>query len=176
METVTEPIENKELSSEINRNDDRGFSPEQLEQFFGWLKREIDVHYLQMKNNIARPEVVEFYTPFLTNDTKQIAINSKREADKTLAFMSAIEFMKELFEQETAIEIKKLAISFAGSKVLIWVEVNDEDYDTLQTVLWVAATVNARLDNGFTIRPTIVEKSDNLSIPPHYHPIVDKEL
>jgi len=64
---------------------------------------------------------------------------------------------------------KKLAFDISKSKILVWAEIEDDNQDLEQKLILCEAKVNARFfPHGFSITSTIVERSDQLDIPPHY--------
>ena len=60
-------------------------------------------------------------------------------------------------------------MGLSNSKLLVWSEIEDNDEDMEDALLIAEAKVNGKYQkDGFYINSTIVEKSDNLSIPNHY--------
>lgn len=169
MDATTESV-NYPHSSPLN-TPHAEFTADQSEQFWKWITNNPDVHILQLTNNTPSPNLVLSDSPTLTEDKKLAAQNSKHDADQFLSFNSATEFVTELIRQQA--KVSKLAITVADSEVLVWAEVQDEDYTSLQSVLRAASIVNARADNVCTVSATVVEESDNLEVPAQYRPIID---
>lgn len=97
----------------------------------------------------------------------------KTRDNSTQYFITSIlnDFISEL--KETNRLPVKLAMGFSDSKLLVWSEIEDNDEETENAILIAEAKVNSKyIKNGFFINSTIIEKSDNLPIPPHYQTII----
>lgn len=93
--------------------------------------------------------------------------------------MSSMYFIKELIQEylnevsQSEKKPNKLGLDLNDSKILVWAEINDEDEDSEDRLIMAEAKVNAKFSEfGFYIQSTIVEKSDCLSIPPHYQTLI----
>ena len=63
----------------------------------------------------------------------------------------------------------KIAFELSNYKVLVWAEIDMDDETTEQELILAEAITNANYSKyGLYISTTIVEKQDNLDIPPHY--------
>lgn len=103
--------------------------------------------------------------------------------DKILSDMrntSSMYFIKELiWEYVSELKARKvsttqLAFDLSDAKVLVWAEINDGDEESEDGLILAEAKINANFsNNGFHISSTIVEKEDNISVPPHYSSFKD---
>lgn len=63
-----------------------------------------------------------------------------------------------------------LAVDFSDSKVHFWAEIQDDDRAAKRTLLRAQAKINAQYaPYGFHVSSMIVETSDALPVPSHYH-------
>lgn len=80
------------------------------------------------------------------------------------------EYIAELNTRNVA--TSQLAFDLSDAKVLVWAEISDFDEDSEDGLILAEAKTNARFSNfGFHISSTIIEKGDNLPVPPHYSSI-----
>ena len=65
-------------------------------------------------------------------------------------------------------------MALSDSKILVWAVVDDNDEKTEDALIIAEAKVNGKYyEKGFYLNSTIIEKSDNLSVPPHYQKIIE---
>ncbi len=165
------------LQEDIQTSDQANETPlehEKIDSFFEKLKHLINVHHMELSKGVATAEVIELYTPLITGDTNTSLRRQKINADQNLSIITTTKFIAELFHQDPI--LSKLAINITNGKILVWAEVKDEDYSSLQKVLKAASIVNSRDNYGFTIRPTVVEDTDEIEIPPHYTILWDSKI
>ena len=77
------------------------------------------------------------------------------------------EFISELNERK--VNTNQLAFDLSDAKVLVWAEIDDFDEKSEDGIILAEAKTNSKFAKyGFHISSTIIEKEDNLSVPPHY--------
>ncbi|MGM0581720.1 MAG: hypothetical protein ACQETL_13625 [Bacteroidota bacterium] len=77
------------------------------------------------------------------------------------------EFLSELNSRN--VTTNQLAFDLSDAKILVWAEIEDFDETSEDGLILSEAKVNSHFsDFGFHISSTIIEKSDNLPVPPHY--------
>lgn len=138
-----------------------------IDSLFTQIIEHINVDHLLITTDTAPIETKEFYSALMANDADSIL--SKSREDSSMYFISKIvmEYIKEL-KSKGKIPLK-LAMGLSNSKLLVWSEIEDNDDDMENALLIAEAKVNGKYQkDGFYINSTIVEKSDNLSIPNHY--------
>ena len=121
----------------------------------------------QIENNVASAEKQKMYDTLIHG--KEADIHAMGRNSSTVFFISAIlkEYIQELKERK--IKLSKLAFDFNASKVLVWVEVFDDDENSIDSLILSEARINASHSKyGFHISTTVVEVSDNLPVPNQY--------
>lgn len=100
-------------------------------------------------------------------------VHKTREASSIYFIKKIIkDYLFELKEHYKRLPLK-LALGLSDSKILVWSEIKDDDEATEDALLLAEAKVNGEYyPYGFYLTSTIIEKSDNLDIPPHYHKIL----
>jgi len=105
--------------------------------------------------------------------------NDKMKSLELVRESTSMNFIKELMvdymkELQTHNKLPlKLAVALSDSKIIVWAEVDDNDEETEDALLLTEAKINSKyFQYGFYINSTILEKSDNLSIPPHFQTII----
>lgn len=63
----------------------------------------------------------------------------------------------------------KLAFDMSGSEILIWAEIEDDNFEMEHKLILSEAKINAMYhEYGYDLTSMIVEKSEHLNIPKHY--------
>lgn len=128
-------------------------------------------HFL-LSQNVATEEKHSLYNDLIFGDGNY-AILKMRETS-SIHFIGNIikDYLKELKETYKKMPLK-LALGISDSKILVWSEINDNDEATEDALLLAEAKVNGKYyQHGFYLNSTIIEKSDNLEVPPHYQKII----
>jgi PhoPQ-activated pathogenicity-related protein len=149
------------------------FSKDQtaIDNFFTEVIGTLTADHMMLAQDIASPETKNFYNKMMS-DNPLIYVGETRDMS-TKAFVRHI-----LTDFVNAVKNRKhlplkLAIGLSDSKILVWSEIEDDDETTEDALLMAEAEVNAKYhDYGFYLNSTIVEQSDNLPIPPHYHNLI----
>lgn len=142
----------------------------QYEPWFDNFVAEIRSHEIQLETDTAPTHMKDFYQSVISGDISSI-IKSTRESSTQYFVKNLVgEFLKEFSQRRTnALEV---AISYSDSEVRIWTEINDNDSENEERLFKAEAVVNAKYyQYGFHLSLTIVEKSDNISVPPHFETI-----
>ncbi|NOS85216.1 MAG: hypothetical protein HOP31_08765 [Ignavibacteria bacterium] len=133
----------------------------------------IRVDELALKTNTADPDKISYYDSLMAGDAAKL-INYNREfifkyyiSEITKAYI--VEVLNLILTNSAL----KLAFRLSNSKILVWAEIKDDDEISENALLLAEAKVNAKFcSKGFHISSTIVEQSDELSLPPHYSDIL----
>lgn len=119
------------------------------------------------KLGIADKKKTQMYEAAMNNDQNKMC--SVMRESSTLHFIQKLmkSYIGELGSNKC--DVLTLAFDLDNSEILVWAVINDDD-EINEDKLWLAeAKVNSEFYNyGFTISTTIVEKSDNIEVPPHY--------
>lgn len=123
-------------------------------------------HQLMLDTDTADPEIRKFYESLFSGNIELLLTQNREMAQQHFVKKMVVEYLTHIKE----IHPLRLAIDYNDSEVLIWAEVNDDDSETEKALLIAEAKVNAQYHQyGFYMESTIVEKSDRLSVPNHYH-------
>lgn len=142
-----------------------------VDAFFETIMDNLRIDHLMISHDVASNEKKAFYNDMIFGDESTV-VGKMRETSSIFFIGNLVkDFIEEL---RTYSKIpNKLAMGMSDSKILVWAEVNDGDESTEDAVLLSEAKVNAKYHQyGFFINSTIIEKSDNLDIPPHYTKII----
>mgnify|MGYP000721970563 CR=1 FL=1 len=141
--------------------------PDKMEIWFQELIGTIKVHELQLSTQTASSEIQNLYSKLIGGNFEDIYHKSKEDGNKYFIGKLVLDYL--LLIKEIPVT---LALSFSGSKVLAWAEIDDEREDLEDFLLMSEAEVNAKYSAyGYDLTTTIVEKSDSLEVPSHYSPI-----
>lgn len=142
-----------------------------LDTWFGNLIDTIKVDHLMMVTDTAPKEKKDFYDAMMSGQEKDVFC--KMREGSSMFFIKSIlsEYLSELYTDNHL--PLKLAMGLSDSKLLVWSEIEDDDEETEKKLLIVEAKVNGKYsNNGFFINSTIIERSDNMPIPPHYQTLI----
>ncbi len=154
--------------SQANLSNDK--SNEHLDAWFGALIQELQTDHFLLKENIASEDTKNFYNAAMSGNEMSMAAQVRETSSRFFITKILLDYLKEI-RAFNRIPLK-LALGLSDSKILVWSEINDDDEATEDALLLAEARVNNKYQtNGFYINSTIIEKSDNLHIPPHYQNI-----
>lgn len=142
-----------------------------INNFFEAVVDNIKTDHLLISEDIATAETKSFYNDIIFGD--EVDVVSKVRETSSMFFIKGIlkDYVTEIRNYNKL--PLKLALGLSDSKIMVWCEINDGDDNTEDALLLAEAKVNAKYyKHGFYLNSTIIEKSDNLEIPPHYHKIV----
>ena len=142
-------------------------SASQYEPWFDSFVAEIRSHELQLETETAPAHMKDFYQSFISGDFSSM-MNSTRETSTQYFVKNLVgDFLKEFSQRRT--NALSVAISYSDSEVRIWTEINDDDTENEERLFKAEAVVNAKYyQYGFHLSLTIVEKSDEISVHPHF--------
>lgn len=136
-----------------------------LNEWFNNMVATLRTHELMLETDTATAQVKGMYDVFLNGNTNDIAFQGKVGAQVHFVRSILVEYLSILDKNLPP----KLAVYFNDSEVLVWAEINDEDDEMEKNLLIAEAKINAKYHPyGFDMETTIVETSDNFSIPNHY--------
>lgn len=139
-----------------------------MDDWFGKLVSNIEMDKFLLKENFASPETKNTYGILMSEDKDQILHLSMAGANMHFIERILIEYFQELKRLE--VEFNVLAFDLGNSKVLSWVEINDDDEINEDKLIMAEAKVNAKFyEYDFHLSTTIVEKRDKIPVPDHYN-------
>ena len=122
---------------------------------------------LMLSTGVAPKDLTEVYEIFISGDQKKIQELSRNES--TRFFIKSI--IQVYIAEFKKIESKplRLAAHLTNAKILLWAEIDDDDWMTEKELYLVEAKVNSLFQKyGFHVDTFIVEKSDQMDIPVQY--------
>lgn len=139
-----------------------------LNEWFNDMVATLRTHELMLETDTATPQVKTMYDIFVNGNTNDIALQGKVNAQVHFVRSILVEYLFLLGKKLPS----KLAVYFNDSEVLVWAEIKDDDDEMEKNLLIVEAKINAKYHPyGFDMETTIVETSDNFSVPNHYQPL-----
>lgn len=142
-----------------------------LDQWFSDMIDDLRVDHFMLQTDSATKEKKDLYNAFLLKDNNKIFSNMRSNSSQYFISSLVVDYLNEL--KAAGKNPLKLALGISDSKILVWSEIDDNDEEMENLLLITEAKVNGKYHpKGFYINSTIIEKSDNLNIPPHYQTII----
>lgn len=140
---------------------------ETYDTWFSGLIDFIKVEHLLLQTGTASKPQKELYNNMILGDSLSVYTNIRQQISTPFIKEIIFDYIEELRKSNQL--PNKLAFALSDSKLLVWSEINDNDESTENALLLTEAKINGKYQKaGFYINSTIIEKSDNLPIPPHY--------
>jgi hypothetical protein len=137
-------------------------------EFLTAITNQIKVDKSNLETGDATPETVAFYGNLIAGNNIELWSDARKSMSKGIAQQMVVSYFKLLSERK--INFIKLALDLSLNKILVWAEINDNDEVAEMALIRVESIINATYaqQTGIELDSIIVEKSDNLPIPPHY--------
>ena len=123
-----------------------------------------------LDTGVAPVKTEEFYNAAMHPDP-YVMTKTIREQTTQYFIQNLVQYY---FKELTSYKIspQKLAFDFSDAKILVWAQIADEDESSENALILSEAKANSKFsENGFFVTTTIVEESDKLNMPPHYHEV-----
>ncbi len=145
----------------------------QISKWFDEFIGQLRVDELMLTTGTAPKAKDELYKSLMANDLEKISFDNRRFSTQYFISKLLTDYLSALFKFNTMPQ--KLAFDLSDSKILVWAEINDDDEVTEDALIMAEAKANATyFGKGFFVNSTIVEKSDNISVPVHYNLFIGK--
>lgn len=145
--------------------------PDPVDQWFSDLIDQLNVDHLLIKEKVAPKEKIDLYNKLIFGEHVDLMSNSRHLSTRFFLSKLIVEYVQELKNLNKM--PLKLALGLSDSKIMVWAEIEDGDESAEDALFLAEAKVNSDFHpKGFFINSTIVEKSDNLPVPPHYQPLI----
>jgi hypothetical protein len=142
-----------------------------INKWFGNMVHQLRTHELQLVTGTASEELEDFYDKMMRGDDISLFHQSREASTKYFVKLILEMYINELKKRE--INVQKLALSTSDERILVWVQIADDDQSTEKALILAQARVNSAFHQyGFHIESMIVEECDNLKVPPHYHLLI----
>jgi hypothetical protein len=110
----------------------------------------------------------KLYCDLFTGSLMDAAMASNKVYTEHI-LMSLVVDLVDLISEEPRARPLKIALHLSNHKVLVWVEIPDEQEDIIDSFYRIEAKINFKYrQSGFSLSTTVVEESDGLSIPSQY--------
>ncbi len=149
---------------------------EKINKWFSDFIDDIKVDHFLLTTQTASVAKQRLYDAIISGDEESVARSVRETSSKYMVKKLVYDYLQEL-RNYNKIPLK-LAFGLSDSKILVWSEINDDDELAEDALLLAEAKINGKYHScGFYINSTIIEKSDRLPVPPHYHQtILDNNL
>lgn len=145
-------------------------SSNKQDQWFESLIHSIKIDQLQLQTNTAAEEKIRMYNNFIEGKYSEVFSDMRYKSSQFFIEELVKKYISELNERK--VSTSQLAFDLSDAKVLVWAEIESFDEKSEDGLILAEAKTNALFSNyGFHISSTIIEKSDKLSVPPHYSSI-----
>lgn len=143
---------------------------DKIREWFDQAIHDINVDRMMMETGTAPETKRQRYEDRMYGRLENVYLDSRKA--------SSIYFLENLlkdyltFLKEFNAYPLELALNLSDAKILVWANIKDDDERAEDALLLSEAKANEKYSRqGFFISTTIVEDSDNLKIPPHYHKV-----
>lgn len=151
----------------IERQDISHNSSQKRDDWFERMLNSLQVDYLQLQTDTADEEKKRMYDIMINGKYSEMFSDMRRTSSQFFIEQLIKEYLNELKKRQ--VTPKQIAFDLSDAKVLVWTEINDSDENSEDGLILAEAKINAKYSKyGFHISSTIVENSDNISVPPHY--------
>lgn len=145
--------------------------PDPIDQWFSDFIDHLNVDHMLIKEKVATKEKTDYYNKLIFGGQEDLMSETRHLSTRFFLSKLIFEYVQELKTLNKMPE--KLALGLSDSKVMVWAQISDDDESAEDALFLAEAKVNSNYhQKGFFINSTIVEKSDNLPVPPHYQPLI----
>lgn len=148
--------------------DTQQISNSEMKLWFDDVVENLRLDELLLSIDATDSDKKEFYETLIYGNLEDMALTTRESTSKYIIAKMVNEYFLELFQRSVEKPIT-IALELSNSKVLVWVQISDENEQMENALILSEAAINASYSkHGFYISSTIVEECDNLSLPPHY--------
>jgi hypothetical protein len=146
-------------------------SNNEIDIWFTEIVGDIKADHFMLTEGVAPKEKKDFYFDIISGNDEAVWMKMRQTTSLVQIAKLLKDYMDEL--KKGGLMPLKLLVALSDSKILVWSEINDDDENTEDALLIAEARINGKYHHkGFYLTSTIVEKSDNITPPPHYQPII----
>lgn len=139
--------------------------PKSVENWFDDVVAQLRTHQLSLEMDVANDDLKSFYSTMMHGNSYQLAKMGKDLSNQFFIPKILLEYLS-LVKKDMPI---KLAFDMSGSEILIWAEIDDDNWEMEQKLILSEAKINAKYhEYGYDLTSMIVERSEQLNIPKHY--------
>ena len=143
---------------------------QQIADWFENLIADIRVDQVQIETGVADIDKTQLYHSLISGKEDEVFKRIRFETSQFLIERVVKAFIAELSSRKALPE--KLAFALTPSTIMVWAEINDDDERVEDGILLSESKANAFAKQyDFALDTMIVEKSDRLDVPSHYHSV-----
>lgn len=140
---------------------------EERNKWFGNFVHLIKTDQQFLNLGIASQDTENLYDKLIFGDIDSLMADSRDKTTRYYVGKLIVDYIKTL--KDLKVQPLNIYLDYNNSQVLVWAQINDNDESTEMSLFKAEGMANAKnFENGFHISSTILEKSDNVQIPPHY--------
>ena len=141
---------------------------EKIDKWFDSFIESLEADKFLFKEDLVSNETKQMYSVLMDENIEEM-MRLSRSTSKMFFIESLIkEYLIELKSRD--IKFKKIALDLGASKILSWIEIENDDEKSEDSLILAEAKLNAKYyDDGFLLSTTIVEERDYIPVPSHYH-------
>lgn len=144
-----------------------------VKEWFDNVIEDINIDRMMMETGTAPQEKRKSYEDRMFGRLDNTYADLRKESSMYFLEKLLTEYLVSL-GQSGSLPVE-LALNLSDAKILVWAKISDDDEAVEDALLLSEAKANSKFsNNGFYILTTIVEESDKLNIPPHYHSVTLK--
>jgi hypothetical protein len=118
-----------------------------------------------LETDTAPNELREFYNNAIQGNVDEMMSFNKKLLQKHFVSKIILDYVRILGKQLPL----KLAFDYNDSSVLVWAEIQEDNFQMEKKLILAEAKINANYHKyGFAMSSTIIEDCDKLLIPNHY--------
>lgn len=145
-------------------------SEDHIQEWFNKVAFELKIQRIKHDTNTLDDKVKQLYAELAVGEMKTYAEMSQKFSNDYYRKQLTLDFLQQL--GETPGNLKRLAINYSLTSVLIWAEIEEGDEEAEDNLILLKASLNAKFNKlGYKISCTIVEDTDRLPIPSKYREI-----
>ena len=142
-----------------------------LDDWFTKIVSHLQADHFLLKQNLASEETKKFYSNIMEGSALDLATQGREFSSRIFITHIINDYITQL--KEFGKKPEEIYLGLSDSKILVWAVIEDDDEEMEDALLLAEAKVNnIYYDKGFYLSSTIVEKSDKIPAPPHYHSIL----
>ena len=146
-----------------------------ISSWFDHFVASIRADELLLETGLADEDKRGFWKPLIEADMMEIGIRSREVGSKLIITKLLSNYITGITKR--GVDLCSLSLQLSNSSILVWAVVNDDDEKSMNQLFLQEAETNATFSEyGFHISTTIMEKSDNYSVPNQFQPFINGKL
>lgn len=141
--------------------------------WFNDIIAQLREHQAKMNDKTMPKDIESMYNTFMVGTTNEI-VHQSRKLSQSYFVAQILEKYVHLIQNNLPVQ---LAFAHNDNEILVWAELNDDDWQAEKALILAEAKINAEFHRfSYDITTTFVEACDMLPIPNHYQPFLVKNI